>query len=117
MRLSRRWILGGSALIALACGGGGASDDLVARGRTVYGNVCTTCHNADPRLAGTVGPALAGSSRELLAAKVLRGEYPPGHAPKAPSQLMPKFPYLEDSIDALAAYLASVGDEAPTGSP
>ena len=33
---------------------------------------------------GSVGPAVAGASRELIEAKVLRGEYPPGYTPKRP---------------------------------
>jgi mono/diheme cytochrome c family protein len=95
------------ALAGAACGGDGAqATDLAARGRTVYRNVCTACHNADPAQDGTIGPAVAGASRELLEARVLRGAYPPGYAPRRPSQAMPPFPNLAGEIDALAAYLA-----------
>jgi mono/diheme cytochrome c family protein len=103
--------------LAAALGAGGAScsdaepeaglDPAVARGRAVYLSVCTACHNADPNLDGSLGPANAGASRELLEAKLLRGAYPPGYVPKRPSNLMPRFENLAGSIDALAAFLAA----------
>lgn len=77
-----------------------------ARGRQVYLSVCTACHNADPTRDGSVGPASAGASRELLEAKLLRGEYPPGYVPKRPSRIMPQFQNLAGSLDDLAAFLA-----------
>ncbi len=81
----------------------------MARGRALYLSVCTACHNADPSRDGSVGPANAGASRELLAAKLLRGEYPPGYAPKRPTNVMPRFENLAGSIDDLAAFLAAAG--------
>ena len=93
---------------ALACGGGednGAELDLAARGEHYYQNVCIACHNADPSKDGVVGPAVAGSSRELLEARVVRGELPPGYTPKRQTGAMPAFPYLADQVDDLAAYL------------
>jgi mono/diheme cytochrome c family protein len=84
-----------------------AEEPAVARGRAVYMSVCTACHNADPGRDGSVGPANAGASRELLAAKLLRGEYPPGYAPKRPTQVMPRFEHLAGSVDDLAAFLAT----------
>ena len=51
---------------------------------------------------------MAGASRELLEAKVLRAEYPPGYAPKQPSASMPKYEYLADSVGDIAAYLATI---------
>lgn len=97
------------ASVAVACSAGEKKqDDAAARGRKIYENVCIACHNADPTQPGTIGPELAGASRELLEAKVLRGEYPPGYTPKRPSQAMPKLDYLADRIGDLAAYLESV---------
>jgi mono/diheme cytochrome c family protein len=94
-------------LLALACSESETpSGDAVERGRTIYNNICITCHAADPRQDGSVGPAIAGSSRELIEARVLRGQYPPGYTPKRASQAMPVFPFLKDNIDDLAAYLA-----------
>ncbi|HEY5656457.1 MAG TPA: cytochrome c [Myxococcota bacterium] len=85
---------------------------LAQEGRRVYRNVCIACHNGDPARDGSLGPAIAGSSRELLEARVVRGEYPPGYTPKRPTAAMPRFEYLADQVDALAAYLAEVGAEA-----
>ena len=96
---------------ALGCSDGGGSaasvDPLVDRGRQVYQNVCVACHHGNPAVDGSLGPAIAGASRELLEAKVLRAEYPPGYTPKRPGGVtMPAFAYLAEEIDALAAYLA-----------
>jgi mono/diheme cytochrome c family protein len=99
------------AVFALACSRADQPElsDLARDGEKVYQNVCIACHNGNPNLDGALGPANAGSSQELLAAKVLRGEYPPGYAPKRPgSNAMPRFEYLADKIPALAAYLAEV---------
>jgi hypothetical protein len=52
-----------------------------------------------------VGPPVRGSSRELLEAKILKGTYPPGYAPKRPTTLMPPQPALARDIGGLAAYL------------
>jgi mono/diheme cytochrome c family protein len=96
-----------SATAACSEGPGASGDPLVARGETVYLSVCTACHNADPTKDGSLGPANAGASQELLEAKLLRGEYPPGYAPKRDSAVMPRFENLKDEIPALAAYLAA----------
>jgi mono/diheme cytochrome c family protein len=82
--------------------GGG---DPRAQGETVYQNVCIACHNGDPSLPGSLGPAIAGASRELIEARVIHGTYPEGYAAKQTGAVMPQFPHLEGSIDALAAYL------------
>jgi mono/diheme cytochrome c family protein len=104
-----RRLLATTLLASSACSGGGDDpqlSDLANQGRRVYQNICITCHNGDPTLDGSLGPAIAGSSRELLEAKVLRSEYPPGYTPKrAGSMVMPRFEFLADQIDALAAYL------------
>jgi mono/diheme cytochrome c family protein len=88
------------------------------RGEIVYRNVCTGCHNVDPRLpgalGGTPGPEIAGASRELIEAKVLRGEYPPGYQPKRTTSQMLRLPGLDPYIDDLAAYLAAAASP-PSG--
>jgi mono/diheme cytochrome c family protein len=78
---------------------------LLARGRQVYQSQCIACHNPNPRLPGSVGPDLFGSSRELIEARVLHAAYPPGHPPKRDTHLMPAQPQLKGDIDALHAYL------------
>ena len=96
----------------LACGpsgeGGAGGDSLARRGRAVYAANCTACHAHDPCRDGNLGPAIAGSSRELLEARVVHGTYPPGYTPKRDTKAMIPLPHLEGEIDALAAYVASV---------
>ena len=79
--------------------------DVYTRGKAVYQTNCTACHNGDPKKPGAVGPELAGSSRELIEARVLRAEYPPGYKPKRQTHLMVPLPQLKPEIDALAEYL------------
>ena len=66
---------------------------------------CVPCHNNDPAKDGPIGPAIKGSPKELLQARVLRNGYPANYTPKRPTKVMPQFPYLESEISYLAAYL------------
>jgi mono/diheme cytochrome c family protein len=103
--------LGSACALAIACGSsdGTALSPLAKEGEKVYLNVCIACHNGNPNLDGAIGPANAGASEELLTAKILRGEYPPGYPPKRPgSATMPRFEFLADKIPALAAYLREI---------
>jgi mono/diheme cytochrome c family protein len=99
------------AAIALAaaltgCSGQGSSLSPEAeRGRQVYLAQCTSCHSSDPAQNGPLGPAVKGSSRELLEARVVRGVYPPGYTPRRSSAVMQPMPHLAGSVDDLAAYL------------
>jgi mono/diheme cytochrome c family protein len=96
-----------AAGLALAgCGEPTSPTPLAERGRQVYLAQCTACHASDPGSTGPVGPPVKGSSRDLLEAKLLRGTYPPGYAPKRPTAIMPLQPALAPEIPALAAYLA-----------
>jgi mono/diheme cytochrome c family protein len=120
----RLWIAGAlSALVTVAACGQGepasppatgapapadAAREAIERGRRSYLANCTACHNNDPALPGAIGPEIAGSSRELIEARVLRAEYPPGYTPKRSSHAMVAMPFLKDSIGDLAAYLGSV---------
>lgn len=90
----------------LCCGCSDDSGDLATRGERVYRANCIACHNMDPAQEGVMGPAVAGARPELIEARVLRGEYPPGYRPKRETALMQPLPYLKDDIPALAAYLA-----------
>jgi mono/diheme cytochrome c family protein len=85
--------------------GGPPEDPAVARGRQVYLGTCIACHNINPAQPGGVGPEVKGSSRALLEAKLMRGEYPPGYKAKRETKLMPPQPQLAASIDDLAAFL------------
>lgn len=77
----------------------------VKRGRAVYLANCVACHSNDPSRDGPIGPAIRGSSSELLSARVLTTNYPPNYRPKRPTKIMPQFPFLKDEIPNLAAYL------------
>lgn len=76
-----------------------------AKGRQVWVGQCVACHNNDPSKDGPVGPAVKGSSSELLEVRVLHARYPPGYKPKRDSKVMPARPDLAASITDLAAYL------------
>ena len=101
-------VLGWIAILALAACGGGAVQTPAERGRGVYAANCTACHHPNPAREGTMGPAVAGSSAELVGARVLRGEYPEGYTPKRDTALMPPQAHLEPYLADLSAYLASV---------
>lgn len=75
------------------------------RGRLVYNTTCVECHNRDPNLAGVKGPPIAGSSRELIEARILNLSYPPGYTPKRTTHEMRKLPNLKPDIGNLAAFL------------
>lgn len=75
------------------------------KGRQVYLGQCVACHNRDPGLDGPVGPAIKGSPRDLIEARVLRAEYPAGYKPKRDSKVMPARPDLAASVPDLAVFL------------
>ncbi len=77
------------------------------RGRAVFLANCVACHNNDPSRDGPIGPAIKGSPKPLIEARVLRGGYPPNYTPKRQTKIMPQFPFLEPEIPYLAAYLAT----------
>ncbi len=79
----------------------------IARGKSVYMGACIACHHSDPRQAGALGPEIAGSSKELLEARIMRAQYPDGYTPKRPSRTMVALPHLKDDIDSLHSYLNS----------
>jgi len=81
----------------------GAGD--AGKGKSVYNANCIACHNPDPSKDGPVGPALKGSSAELLKLRVMDAKYPAGYKPKRDTNLMPPLPHLAGNIDDLAAFL------------
>ena len=96
-----------AALVGVIAGGCSQSSlsPEAERGRQVYVAQCTACHATDPSQAGPVGPPAKGSSRALLEAKLLRGEYPAGYRPKRSTKVMPPQLQATGEIGALAAYL------------
>jgi mono/diheme cytochrome c family protein len=112
MKSSTRWF----AIVALAVTLGACSKDNEQgekaakdpdweRGRAVFVANCVACHNNDPSKDGPIGPAIKGSSKELLESRVLSTSYPTGYKPKRPTKVMPQFPFLKDEIPYLSAYL------------
>jgi len=93
--------------VALAVAGCGPErlSPSAERGRQVYLSQCTACHATDPARPGPIGPPVKGSSKELLEAKLLRGEYPPGYRPKRATRIMPPQTQVAGDIQALADYL------------
>ena len=78
---------------------------LITRGKVIYNTSCIACHNSDPKLPGTIGPEIYGSSLELVEARVLKAAYPEGYKAKRQSAAMPAMPYLKEDIIALHAFL------------
>ena len=75
------------------------------RGKQAYIANCIACHSIDPTKDGTLGPAVKGSSKELITARVMKAEYPPGYKPKRDSKLMVALPHLGKSVDDLYEFL------------
>lgn len=94
-------------LLALCGCGPSAPQTPAQRGRIVYMTNCVVCHNPNPNLPGSQGPAIAGSSRALVQARVLHLSYPPGYKPQRKTHAMRAFPQLSGEIDSLAAFLQS----------
>jgi mono/diheme cytochrome c family protein len=95
----------GLAVLLAGCSDDGATGAGAQRGRQVYNASCIACHNPDPAKPGALGPPVKGASRELLAAKIVEGRYPPGYTPKRPTAIMPPQPGLAGDIGALAEFL------------
>lgn len=82
-----------------------STEQLKARGQQVFMTNCVSCHNSNPRVDGPLGPPIAGSSVELVRARVLNKSYPAGYKPKRETTVMPALPHLAPEVEALAAYL------------
>jgi mono/diheme cytochrome c family protein len=78
---------------------------LLKRGKAIYQSVCIACHNPNPKLDGSLGPAVFGSSLELLETRILRAEYPAGYKPKRRTKLMTALPQYKGEIPAIFEYL------------
>ena len=82
----------------------------VQRGQVLYRTNCASCHGRDPNRPGALGPAIAGSPRALIEARVLHRSYPVGYQPKRHTHLMQPMPWMAAHIDDLAAYLGAAAD-------
>ena len=107
-----RAIVGAFAVILAVAGCGPSKPPTGAqKGRIVYMTNCVVCHNPNPNLAGSQGPPIAGSSRELIEDRVLYLKYPPGYTPKRTTHAMRALPQLKNQIDDLTAFLAEVAQK------
>jgi mono/diheme cytochrome c family protein len=86
----------------------------VQRGEVLYRINCASCHGRDPNRPGALGPAIAGSPRALIEARVLHRSYPAGYQPKRHTHLMQPMPWMAAHIDDLAAYLGAVSTDRPS---
>lgn len=77
----------------------------VEDGRRLYATHCTACHSPDPKKDGAIGPAIYGSTKELLERKLVHGDYPASYTPKRTTKMMTLLPFLKDEIPNLHAYL------------
>lgn len=62
----------------------GVDDKLWHRGMVMYRARCTSCHNSNPDMQGSVGPRLRGVSEELLRERLKNGK---GGMPAQPHML------------------------------
>jgi mono/diheme cytochrome c family protein len=85
-----------------------SQEELYARGKMVYVAGCIACHGSDPAKDGSIGPAVSGSSLELLEARLLRATYPEGYTPKRTTNAMVALTHYEPDIPALHVYLNSL---------
>jgi mono/diheme cytochrome c family protein len=108
-------ILAGAVLVAVGVVAAGCQGThrmtAAERGAVIYRTNCSACHNENPNLPGPVGPAIAGSPKELIEARVLHGAYPIGYDPKRRTHIMKPLPWLGPHIDDLTAYLAAAKAE------
>ncbi|MBE8400252.1 c-type cytochrome [Leptospira borgpetersenii] len=77
----------------------------ISQGKGLYLANCSACHNQNPAVDGTVGPAIQGSNFELLKARIVEGTYPPGYTPKRKSRIMTKLPLTDVQIRNIEAFL------------
>ncbi|EKO80092.1 MULTISPECIES: cytochrome c [unclassified Leptospira] len=77
----------------------------ISQGKGLYLTNCSACHNQNPALDGTIGPAIQDSNFELLKARIVEGTYPPGYTPKRTSRIMTKLPLTDDQIRNIEAFL------------
>lgn len=79
---------------------------MVDKGRRLYTLRCASCHNpGNPAVDGALGPAIAGSSRELLDVRLNQRGYPEGYTPKRTTNIMQRLPHTPEELDALHAFL------------
>jgi ubiquinol-cytochrome c reductase cytochrome c subunit len=114
----------GAAVLTLATGSVGQSGSpspapdraKIAEGRQLYVEGCSSCHGMDARGVDSQGPSLVGVGAASADFYLRTGRMPlsqPGHEPQRTD---PAYP--DDQIDALDAYVGSLGGPPiPTAQP
>jgi len=74
-------------------------------GQALYTANCTSCHNSNPTFMGPIGPALKGSSWQLVQVKTTYGTYPKGYMPKRATNMMPQFKFTPEQILQITDYI------------
>jgi ubiquinol-cytochrome c reductase cytochrome c subunit len=93
--------------------GGGGDDDLLERGEALYRTGCLSCHGpegqgVEPRDGGAGGPSLGEAGEAGAYFQLSTGRMPAANSDEQPQRKDPA--YSPEEIDALVAYVASLGD-------
>ncbi|HEX6237375.1 MAG TPA: c-type cytochrome, partial [Acidimicrobiales bacterium] len=100
----------GSEHAGAPAGDGAGDQELVARGRELFLTGCSSCHGADgtgtSQAPGLVGVGAASADFQLTTGRMPNTEPNRQAVPKPPA-------YDDEEIDALVAYVASLGDGPP----
>jgi ubiquinol-cytochrome c reductase cytochrome c subunit len=95
---------------AAVAGGSDGDDELVERGRELFLTGCSSCHGIDAtgtdQAPGLVGVGAAAADFQLSTGRMPNTEPNRQAVPKPPA-------YDDEQIDALVAYVASLGDGPP----
>jgi ubiquinol-cytochrome c reductase cytochrome c subunit len=105
-----------TALLAPSPADGQGDDDLVEEGRQLYLTGCSSCHGADGEGAvapgGEIrGPSLESSGEASAYYYLSTGRMPLSNSDDQPQRSEPA--YTPDEIEALVAFVASLGDGPP----
>ena len=97
-------------------GGSGSDEELLARGAELYTTGCSSCHGPDGRGErapdGSVrGPSLESAGEATAYYYLATGRMPLANSEEQPQRKPPA--YDPDEIDALVAYVASLGEGPP----
>jgi ubiquinol-cytochrome c reductase cytochrome c subunit len=117
-------LFGAAAVVLAFAPGGGAQNkpsvgsppsepfpaELVERGRTLFLEGCSTCHGLDAEGIQGVAPDLRGVGAQSADFYVRTGRMPLDRPGDQPLRSHPAYP--EDDIDALVAYIGSLGGPA-----
>ena len=88
-------------------------DALIARGRQLYVEGCSSCHGIDAKGVDSQGPSLIGVGAASADFYLRTGRMPLAQPGNEPQRSEPAYP--DDQIEALNAYIGSLGGPAIPG--